>query len=591
MDLSRLVIVRFDHPTTIPLFMPGIYRWADALSAGYQSTNPILDYFRWSQDLVSQIYGMCQGMQPLTSALPQPWLPRNYFIWFTPEWHRELLRWLLTEEPSAFTVDKNVAQQTPWEFHPGMMNAEPYTTYVEPEGRAALLPGTLGSDISLPTEAPSPSKEIAERGNLRTSTGPGWRTQREFLAASVATHERLGPHYARQSRGLKWMDDILRYPGNDIEGTSTICHAEGSEGASIPQSLRSFRLVATSTEANQLTERAHVEPTRSERQPRPMILVPLALGTRRAAADTMKEGTGIEGEQTGLESPYLERLLTPGQDLVLSQKQDSHDVSSLSAELPRASALGDATGALVKLLESRRAALGAKDITLAANLPSSGGIAEPLPKGREAVAGFSRLEALASMLPNLHQLLPQTEAQGMVLSTSSQLGKSNSYRALDEAQAFGIPLIEPSAIADWAPAGHLLPQVPSDSAWGSRYAHPLDLFLVPQTSVSSWEMRPIDVMDWGEQVGYGEPAAHAVGAPSVNLAKRTGPSALALARLARPQGSSRTPPSPGAEANALSRTEQMEGAAEADPEALAREVYGIIKRRLVVEREQARGMV
>lgn len=600
MDLSRQIVVRFDHPTTIPLFRPGIWRWADALSSAYQSANPILGYFQWCQGLVSRVCGMCQSMQPLTSVTPQPWLPRDYFVWFIPEWHRGLLPLLLTEEPLSSTV--------------------------EPEGGAAFLRGALESDMSLPTEAASQSRETAkrsriaqrlpsalglllnlvtglplpaERGNLWISTSPGSMRQKEFLAASAARHERLEPHYAKLRKGLEWMDDILRYPGDDVEGTSSICHPERSERAQSPQSLRSIRIVAKSTEANQLTEKAHVEPIRAEWQSKATIITPSTLGATGAPGDVAKQGIWLEamsartgGDQTGHRFAYLEKLLTLGQDFVLPQKQDIHDVSSMLPESPAGNVLRDAAGSLVKLLGFRSAALGAKDITPGANSPSFGGIAEPLPEHREIVRGFSGLEALASMSPNFHHLLPQAEAQDMVMYPSSQLGKSNFHPTLAEAQAFGIPLMEPPAVADETPlGGRLLPQMPSNSAWGTHYAQARNLFLVPQTSVGSWEMRPIDVTEWGEQVGYGEPATHVVGSPSVNLAKPTGPSDLALAPLARPQDGSPTSPSPGAEANPSLGAEQAEGAEEADPEALACEVYKIIKQRLLVEREQARGMV
>ncbi len=600
MDLSRQIAVRFDHPTTIPLFRPGTWRWADALSSAYQSANPILGYFHWCQDLVSRVYGMCPSMQPLTFVTPQPWSPRDYFVWFTPEWHRGLLPLLLAEDPLSSTV--------------------------EPEGGAAFLRGALESDMSLPTEAAGLSRETAkrshiaqrlppalrsllnlttdlslpaERGNLRTRTVPGWMRQKELPVPSAGGHERLEPHYAKLGKGLELMDDILGYPGDDVERASSIFHPELSEGAQSPQSLRSIRIVAKSTEANQLTEKAHVEPIRAEWQSKATILTPSTLGATGAPGDVAKEGTWLEpvsartgGDQTGHKFAYLERLLTLRPDFVLPQKQDIHDVASMSPESPAENVLRDATGSLVTPFGFRSAALAPKGMAPGANLPYFGGIAEHLPEGREIVQGFSRLEALASMSPNFHHLLPQSEAQDIVMSPSSQLGKSNFHPTLGEAEAFGIPLMEPSAVAGQAPSGgRLLPQMPSDSAWGTHYAQGLNLFIVPQTSVGSWEMGSIDVVEWGERVGYGEPATHVVGAPSVNLATRRGPSDLALAPLARPRDGSPASPSPSAEANASPREEQAEGAEEADPEALAREVYKIIKQRLVVEREQARGMV
>jgi hypothetical protein len=600
MDLGRLVIVRFDRLTTIPLFMPLIYRWAGSLSAGHQSTNPTIYYFRWCQDLVSQIYGMCHSTQPLASVVSQSWLAPDYFMWFTPEWHRGLLAWLMTQELATFTVDENAAEWMPRELHPGMIDPERYTTYAEPEGRSTFLRGALERDISLPTGAPSRSKETVERSHMArglplalrpllnlmtdlslpagrshsaTPTRPGLMSHKGFLASRMA---RNGTRYAELSRSPKWMEEMLRYPGNDVEG-ATRFHGERSEEHQISQSLLSFR--------------PHVEAETAEWQRGRTILTPVALGPRRVAGDRMKEGTGIEGEQTEPESPYLQRLLTRWQDSVLHQRQDIYNVSSPSPERARAIVPKGAARSLVEILESPRSALAPKETAPDSNLPSFGAVAESLTEGVEIVEASSRLEALASMLPNLRQLLSQSEAQDVVVALPSHLGKSNPH-PVDEAQAYGIPLMEVYATGEQTlSGGHILRQMPSDSAWDMHHTQAADLFLVPKRSAGSGDTSPIDFTEWGEQAGYSERATRVLGVPSVNPAKPTGPPDLALAPLARPRGDSGTPPPPGGEASALPGAERAEGAEKADPEALAGEVYKILKQRLLVEREQARGMV
>jgi hypothetical protein len=215
---------------------------------------------------------------------------------------------------------------------------------------------------------------------------------------------------------------------------------------------------------------------------------------------------------------------------------------------------------------------------------------------------------------NLRYLLPEAEAQDMVFqgvpqpresaiplitdeayirkkALFSQLRKSELYSMLDKAHALGAPGIEPIDIAAQTfLAGHsFLPQTPPYLACDSHYAQ--DLFLMPQTPLASWEGHAVDIADSGKEVGYSVLATQVVKGTSVNFGKPTGLSDLALAPLARPQNTIPASPSPPAEANTSPREEQMQGAREVDSEALAREVYKIIKRRLLVEREQAQGMV
>lgn len=202
------------------------------------------------------------------------------------------------------------------------------------------------------------------------------------------------------------------------------------------------------------------------------------------------------------------------------------------------------------------------------------------------------------MSPNFRHLLPEAEERDTVISPLSQSRKSNFY--LDQGSSAGahllpsgVPTVESATvISQTSSAEHAFRQeMPLNLDWSSHHAEVLSLLLAPQTSASFWEGYPVGVVASGKEMSYGELAAHIV-EPSANFGKPSRlATGLALAPLARPQGSSHTSLSSAVEMNAPPKEEQTEGATEADPDTLAGEVYKIIKHRLLVEKEQAQGMV
>ncbi len=557
--LARRIVAKFSHPVTASPFAPRIYKWARELSSRYQSVYPGENNFRWSQELVSRIW----SMQPLIRITPYLWLPINYFTWFPPEWFRYLTKRLLVERSRAVTRDENINEQTPLGFAQEMVNSVAYLTYPEEQREGTpFLYDVPESDMALRAEAPRRARR--QRGNLIVPDQSLVR-RKDLLSPSLPKNR----GYPRSNLdnedtppvGFYFKEPYFASPEIDMAIFPFTLFR-----ASAPEAIESTSWLEM---INRLVERGRVESTTAKWQPKPRISIPVTLGTRQSIGNTVNQEMPLEAMPREAEEEgqtCLEKLLTQQQGLALSQKQGVFDISS---ELP--------IGIIFE--DTKR-------------------IPELWPKNKEIGEYFPQLRTLTSMPPSLHHLLPKAEEQDMVISPLAQLGKSDFYPDQGNSAGvrllpLGVPTTEPVNITNQIPLAEyaLRQEMPLSLDWGSRYAEALSLFLIPQAAVSFGEGYPVGVVASGKEMGYGR-TAHIV-EPSANFGNPARPATnLALAPLARPQGnSSPTSSSQGESVGASLVEEQTEEATGADPDSLAREVYEIIKHRLLVEKEQAQGMV
>ena len=562
MDFSRQIVARFAYPVITPLLVPAIYRWADALSSGYQRVYPGINKFQWSQDLISRLW----GVQLLTCVTPYQWLPLDYSTWFTPEW-RHLIGWLPGERWQADMMEGGSGDQTRREF---------YREYDVPEN------GIAGDRLP--------------------------------LASTVLPNSAL----VRQNNLLRHRD----YPQNafNVEDAPPIYHPEQGEGFHILHSLplhdtqdsgSPLRIMATFTEAMEpiswLQKVNQSESIIARWQPRPRVFLPITLRGGQLTGNIINRETPLEdvwrvveeGRQIGFESPHSEKSLAWQQGvfdmpsrLLMGLLRPLRSTQSFGSHAPCNDM--EYAGDLVNLARFQPLVIKSGDVSPSLNQLSPGGIPELWLKDKEIVDDFSQSGALTLMSPNLRHWLSEAEQEEMVLSPLSQPGKSTFPRISAKVNALGIMGMEPVTITSQAPLAKYahLEEIPLGSNSGSYYAQPLSLLLMPQVSIGSGEGYPVDASASANREShswFGRGSAEKSSARLGNSASEvTVPN---LAPLARPQGGGNPAPSPTGEGSASFGEEQAEDEMGVDTEALAREVYDIIKHRLLVEKEQALGMV
>lgn len=283
-----------------------------------------------------------------------------------------------------------------------------------------------------------------------------------------------------------------------------------------------------------------------------------------------------EVERAGLQlaSP-VENSLTR-QELALPARQK---ISEATLGLPMGLKFQDMASAWLNPVSPQVAANRDEDMPLP-SFPLS------LHPREEVKRRFPQLKSLTPISANFRHWLLQDERPALDMSPAASPKESALPTIVDGAHALGVPATQPIARMKQDPFAEqpLCQEKSPDWDWRSRYAEPLSLFLAPQVLMSAGEGRFVDILALDEDQSHMEQAPTKFGAAHEGAD-------LALAPLARSQGGANlSSPSPSVDPSAL-LGEELRDSTETDPDALAREVYRIIKHRLLVEKEQAQGMV